>query len=122
MAVYQGTRTRNSALPMGTRSIRVRRSARIPARARRGLRSIGLALAAILITFVLSLVFLTQILQTAVTRHQIDNVLIDRTALEREQQSQLGAVAQAASEEVVINWGAMHGLERLGTKVRVPAR
>jgi hypothetical protein len=121
MAIYQGTRIRTSSLPMGAR-VAARRSARIPARAHRGLRSISLTLAAIVIAFLLSLVYLTQTLQTAVTRHQIDNLLAERTALQQEQQSQLGAVAQSASEEVVINWAAQHGLDRLGGKVRIPAR
>jgi hypothetical protein len=123
MAVYQGTRIRTSALPIGARPIAARRSTRIPARAQRGLRSIGIALAAILIAFVLSLVYLTQTLQAGVTRHQIDNVLIDRTALEQEQQSQLGAIAHGASEQLVTNRATADGLVRLGSnKVRVPAR
>jgi hypothetical protein len=122
MAIYQGTRNRTPALPMGVRRVAARRSARIPARAHRGIRSIGITLAAILIAFLLSLVYLTQTLQSAVTRHQIDTVLIDRTALEQEQQSQIGAVAQSDSEAVIIHWGDRQGLTRLGTKVRVPAR
>jgi hypothetical protein len=123
MAVYQGTRIRTSALPIGARPIAARRSTRSPARAHRGWRSIGLALAGILIAFVLSLVYLTQTLQSAVTRHQIDSVLSERTGLQEEQQSQLGAVSQAASEAVVGNWAQGHRLDRLGgDKVRIPAR
>jgi hypothetical protein len=123
MAVYQGTRIRTAGIPMGARPIAARRSRRIPARAHRGLRSIGLALAAILIVFVLSLVYLTQTLQSGVTRHQIDSVLIDRTGLQQELQSQLGVVAHGASEQVVTNWAGLNHLVRLGnTVVRVPAR
>lgn len=123
MAVYQGTRTRTSAIPMGARPISNRRSRRIPARAHRGLRSIGLALAAILIVFVLSLVYLTQTLQSGVTRHQIDSVLSERTGLQQEQQSQLGTVAHWASEQVVTSKARSNQLVRLGnTIVRVPAR
>jgi len=124
MAVYQGTRIRTSAIPIGARPVAARRSRRIPARAQRGLRSIGLALAGILIAFVLSLVYLTQTLQSGVTRHQIDNVLIDRTALEQELQSQLGTVAHWGSEQLVVSRasGPNH-LVRLGNIVlRVPAR
>ena len=105
MAVYQGTRTPAPALPMGVRRVAARRSARIPARAHRGLRSIGITLAMIIVAFLLGLVYLTQTLQSAVTRHEIDSVLIDRNALEQELQSQIGAVAQADSEEVIIHWG-----------------
>jgi hypothetical protein len=122
MAVYQGTRIRTSALPIGSRSVGARRSVRIPARAHRGLRSIGLALAAILIAFVLSLVYLTQTLQSGVTRQQIDNVLIDRTTLQQELQSQLGDVSQSASEQHVRAWAGGRGLGQLGNKVRVTAR
>jgi hypothetical protein len=123
MAVYQGTRIRTAGIPMGARPIAARRPRRIPARAQRGLRSIGVALAAILIVFVLSLVYLTQTLQSGVTRHQIDNVLLDRTALQQELQSQLGTVAHGASEQVVTTWAGLNRLVRLGnTVVRVPAR
>ncbi len=123
MAVYQGTRIRTSAIPMGARPVAARRSRRIPGRAQRGLRSYGIALATILVAFVLSLVYLTQTLESGVTRHQIDTVLIDRTALQQEQQSQLGTVAHGASEQVVTNWAGLNHLIRLGnTVVRVPAR
>ncbi len=123
MAVYQGTRIWTSAIPMGARPVAARRSRRFPAGARRSLRSIGLALAAILIAFVLSLVYLTQTLQSGVTRHQIDTLLIDRTALQQEQQSQLGTVAHGASEQVVTNWAGLNHLVRLGNAVvRIPAR
>jgi hypothetical protein len=122
MAVYQGARLHAVALPAGARPLAERRAARIPVRARRRLRPTALALAGVLVAFLLGLVSLTQTLQATATNYQIDSLLIDRQRLQQELQSQQGAIAQWGSEPQVVQWAQQEGLNRLGGKVHVPAR
>jgi ABC-type Fe3+ transport system permease subunit len=122
MAVYQGARIRALGLPSGARPVAARRSSRIPARARRRLRPVAFVFAGILVAFLLGLVYLTQTLQAGVTNYQIDSLLIERQRLQQELQSQKGSIAQWGSEPQVIQWAQQQGLNRLGGKIRVPAR
>jgi ABC-type Fe3+ transport system permease subunit len=122
MAVYQGARMRTVTIPAGARPVAARRAAHIPARARRRLRPVAFVLAGVLFAFLLGLVYLTQTLQAGVTNYQIDNLLNERQQLQRELQSQQGAVAQWGSEPQVVQWAQQQGLNRLGGQIRVPAR
>lgn len=122
MAVYQGARMRAVTIPAGARPVAARRAAHIPARARRRMRPVAFVLAGVLFAFLLGLVYLTQTLQAGVTNYQIDNLLNVRQQLQRELQSQQGAVAQWGSEPQVVQWAQQQGLNRLGGKIRVPAR
>ena len=122
MAVYQGARMRTVTIPAGARPVAARRASQIPARARRRLRPVAFVLAGVLVAFLLGLVYLTQTLQAGVTNYQIDNLLNERQQLQRELQSQQGAVAQWGSEPQVVQWAQQQGLNRLGGKIRVPAR
>jgi hypothetical protein len=122
MAVYQGARIRTVGIPAGARPVAARRVAHIPARARRRLRPVSFVFAGILIAFLLGLVYLTQTLQAGVTNYQIDSLLIERQRLQQEIQSQQGSVAQWGSEPQVVQWAQQQGLNRLGGKIRIPAR
>ena len=122
MAVYQGARIRASGLPAGARPVVARRHTRIPDRARRHVRPVTVVLAVILVGLLFGLIYLTQTLQAAVTSYQIDTLLNDRQSLQQELQSQQGAVAQSGSEPKITQWAQQQGLNRLGTKIRLPAR
>ena len=122
MAVYQGARIRTPPLPVGARPVAQRRVGADPGtRAARRVRPVAFVLAAILVAFLLGLVYLTQTLQAGVTNYQIDNLLIERQQLQQELQSEQGA-ARSGARAQVIQWAQQHGLTRLGGKIRVPAR
>lgn len=122
MAVYEGARTRGTALPAGARPVVQRRHARIPERARRRGRPVTVVLAVIVVLLFFGLLYLTQTLQAAVTSYQISNLLLDRQTLQQELQSQQGDVAQWGSEPQVLGWAGQEGLLRLGKPLRLPSR
>jgi hypothetical protein len=122
MAVYQGARYRTPPLPFGARPVSQRRAGPIPVRGRTHVRPVTMVLAAILVAFLLGLVYLTQTLQAGVANYQIDNLMIERRTLQQELQSELGEAAQWGSESQVVEWAQQHGLTRLGNRIRVPAQ
>jgi hypothetical protein len=122
MAVYQGARYRTPPLPFGARPVTQRRVARVPVRARTRVRPVTMVLAAILVAFLLGLVYLTQTLQAGVANYQIDNLMIERRTLQQELQSELGEAAQWGSESQAVDWAQQHGLTRLGNRISVPAQ
>jgi hypothetical protein len=131
MAVYGGTRpailvpdSRRAHAPAGRRAAAPadRRAIRRAARARRGVRPVGVALAIVVSIFLLGLVHLTYTLQAGAIRSDIDSLMAEGDRLRREIQSQEGTVARWGSEPQVMDWAQQHGLDRLGGTIRVPSR
>jgi hypothetical protein len=116
MAVYEGAR-RGPAPFVPARRQRVART-----RAHRGTSRLGLALAAILVVFLLALFYLTQTLGVATLNYDIDALLAERTAIEQQLQSVEGDIARWGAEPAVVKGAQRAGLDRLGDGVRVPAR
>lgn len=116
MAVYEGARRGAPpfALPRRERPVR--------ARAHRGSSRIGLALAAILVAFLLALFYLTQMLGVATLNYDIDALIAQRAAIEQQLRSVEGDIARWGAEPAVVKGAQQAGLDRLGDGVRIPAR
>jgi hypothetical protein len=116
MAVYQGARPMASALILPRRRQPVRR------RARRSTNRVGLALAAILIAFLLGLFYLTQTIGTATAGYDIDNLAAHGQLLQQQIQTLDGDLARWAAEPAIVSGAQQRGLGHLGEGLRVPAR
>lgn len=117
MSVYPGARraTRpHLLLP--------RRKAATRDRARRRTNHAGIALAAIIATFLLGLFYLTQTLGTAITRFDIDALGAERVDIEQRILSVEGDIARWGAEPAIVHGAQQVGFDRLGTSVRVPGR
>ncbi len=122
MAVYQGTR-QQVLLPGARRAVGPveRRPRRTTSRAQRRVRPVALILVGIVAAFLLGLVHLTQTLQAAAVRYEIDSLRAEQAQLHREIQTQLGTIARWGSEPQVLEWAQQNGLSRLGGKIHVPS-
>ena len=122
MAVFTGSRT---APPIylgarrGPAPVSRRRSSGT-VRARRQGSPVTLVLAGVLTFFLLGLIYMTQILQTAGLRTEGDALIRERQALERELQSLQGSIARWGAEPLVVERAGQLGLDRLGGRLRVP--
>jgi hypothetical protein len=116
MTAYQGAR--RAALPLPSR--RLRRAADVPAS--RGADRVVLALAAILLAFLLGLFYLTQTLRVATTDYEIDTLLSQRTDLGRQIRSAEGDIARWGAEPAVVAGAQAIGFDRLGNAGSLPAR
>ncbi len=118
MAVYEGTRYYPLARP-GAVSRR-RQAARV--RAGRRVSRVPLAMATILVSFLLGLFYLTQTVQTAATNYDIDALIAERTHLTQQLQSLQGDIAEQGSELSVTSRALGLGLSQLGAPAWIPAR
>lgn len=116
MAVYEGAR--RAAPPF----VLPRRQRTVRARARRGTSRIGLALAAILVGFLLALFYLIQTLGVATVNYDIDALIAQRSDMEQQLQSLEGDIARWGAEPAIVKGAQGAGLDRLGDGVRIPAR
>ncbi len=117
MAVADGTRyypMRAPALP------RRRQAARV--RAGRRANRVGLAMAAILVAFLLGLFYLTQTVSVAATNYDIDGLLAQRDHLTQQIQSLQGDIATLGAEISVTARAQDLGLSPLGAPLWVRGR
>jgi len=117
MAVYPGAR-RAARTPL----LLPRRKSSPRERARRRKNHAGIALAAILATFLLGLFYLTQTLGMAITRFDIDALAAQRVDIEQRIVSVEGDIARWGAEPAIVHGAQQAGLDRLGTSLRVPGR
>lgn len=122
MAVLQGARqpillpgARRASAPVE------RRPRRIHVRAQRRVRPVAVILTSIVAIFLIGLVHLTQTLQTAAVRYEIDSLRAEQSQLRREIQTQQGMVARWGSEPMIIEWAQQRGLGLLGGKTVIPS-
>jgi hypothetical protein len=118
MAVYEGTRyyplARPAALPRRRQAARVRAG-------RRGNR-VGIAMAAILVAFLLGLFYLTQTVRVAATNYDIDALVAQRDHMTQQIQSLQGDIAQQGAEISVTRRALDLGLSPLGAPLWVRGR
>jgi hypothetical protein len=114
MAVYEGARPQPLVLP--------RR--RQPARIRAGRRTspVALALAGVLVSFLLGLFYLTQTVHVAATNYDIDTLLADRDRMQQDLQSLQGDIARLGAQLAITKRAQETGLDQLGAPIRVKAR
>ncbi len=123
MAVYEGARPRPMALPH-RRPVAVVARRRQPVRVRAGLRTnpVALALAGVLVVFLLGLFYLTQTMRVAATNYDIDTLLSDRDHMSQELQSLQGDIARLGAEFAIAKLAQQQGLAQLGAPVWIRAR
>lgn len=123
MAVYVGARPRGVLLPQRRRARPASRR-RPSARARAGRRSspVALALAAIVVTFLLGLVYLSQTVHVAATHYDLDALAAEREQLRQELRRLETDIYRWGAEPSVLREAQELGLSGLGRPVRVPAR
>ncbi len=117
MAVAGGTRyypLRSPALP------RRRQAARI--RAGRRASRVGLAMTAILVSFLLGLFYLTQTVRVAATNYDIDGLIAQRDQMTQQIQSLQGDIATLGAEISVTRRAQQLGLNPLGAPLWVRGR
>jgi hypothetical protein len=118
MAVYEGTRyyplARPAALPRRRQAARVRAG-------RHGNR-VGLAMAGILVAFLLGLFYLTQTVRVAATNYDIDALVAQRDHMTQQIQSLQGDIAQQGAEISVTRRALDLGLSPLGAPLWVRGR
>lgn len=121
--VRGGSGTHPTTVSGGRRAARPveRRARRRTIRAQRRIRPVGLVMAAIVATFVLGLVQLTQTLQAAAMEHELIVLREERLQLERDIRTQAGTIMRWGSEPQVVDWAQQRGLDRLGGTLRIPA-
>ncbi len=118
MAVYEGTRYQPIVRPI---ALPRRRQA---ARVRAGRRSsrVGIALAGILVSFLLGLFYLTQTVRVAATTYDIDTLVEHRDQLTQQLLTMQGDIAGVGAEVSVTSQAQRYGLGQLGAPVWVRGR
>jgi cell division protein FtsI/penicillin-binding protein 2 len=114
MVVYEGARPQPFAL--------TRRRQPVPMRAGRRTSRVGLALAGILVAFLLGLFYLTQTVHVAATNYDIGALAEERDRMSQQLQSLQGDIALLGAELAVGRRAQELGLNPLGAAVWVPAR
>jgi hypothetical protein len=113
MAVYEGARPQPFALP--------RRRQPVPVRAGRRTSRVGLALAGILVAFLLGLFYLTQTVHVAATNYDIGALAEERDRISQQLQSLQGDIARLGAEYAIGKRAQELGLNQLGAAVWVAA-
>ena len=108
-------RPRSPCRPTGSRPA-------APSRAGRRTSRVGLALAGILVAFLLGLFYLTQTVHVAATNYDIGSLAEERDRMNQQLQSLQGDIALLGAELAVGRRAQELGLNPLGTAVWVPAR
>lgn len=80
----------------------------------------AMAMAGVVLFFVLGLLYLTQTLQAGAIEHELGLLSSERGQLIRDLRNQEGLLLRWGSEPFLLDWAQQHGLDQLGGKVRVP--
>ena len=99
-----------------------RRRVSRPDRAGRRSHPVGLLLAAILVIFLLGLIYLAQTVQLAATNYQIGRLITRRDDLHRQVQTVETSVLRFGTESMVIERAQQLGLDQLPTRNHLIAR
>lgn len=125
MAGYAGARPQPALLPRRRRAAPSKPLSRRrnPGRTRAGRRSspLSLSLGAIVISFLLGLVYLSQTLHVAATNYDIDSLSAERERLQQELRTLHGDIVRWGAEPAVLKGAQEMGLSGLGRPVRLPA-
>jgi len=93
-----------------------------PARAGRRVHPVGVLLAAILVCFLLGLIYLAQTIQLAATNYQIEQLIAQRDDLHRQLQTIETSVLSWGAEPTVLERAQRLGLDQLPSRTRLIAR
>ena len=99
-----------------------RRKISRPDRAGRRAHPAGVLLAAILVTFMLGLIFLAQTVQLAATNYNIEQLTQQRDDLHRQVQTVETSVLRWGTESTVLERAQQLGLDQLPTRTQLIAR
>lgn len=102
--------------------IAARRRVSRPARAGRRVHPVGVLLAAILVCFLLGLIYLAQTVQLAATSYQIEQLIADRDDLHRQVQTIETSVLRWGAESTVLERAQRLGLDQLPAGTHLIAR
>ena len=118
MAVFQGARLRSTALPAADAAPgRPRVAAPATVRATPRVRPMGVLMAAIVVTTMLGLVYLTQTLGSNATSSEIRELETDRAELIKDWNRHVITVADLIEGDVIIREARGLGLKKLGKPV-----
>jgi hypothetical protein len=117
MAVFQAARLRTTTLPAPARLVRRRSAATTAAQATPGVRPAGLLLAAILVSTMLGLAYLTQTLGSSATSSEIQGLVSSAKKLDTNLSVQSVQVAELTGADVVIASARKLGLRKLDERI-----
>jgi hypothetical protein len=121
MVAYAGARPQPALLPRRLRRAKAvpRRRPKVHARAHRRSSPVSLSLAAIVVSFLLGLVYLSQTLHVAATNYDIDALSAERERLEQELRIVQGEIARHGAEPAILKGAQGQGLSGLGRPLRL---
>jgi hypothetical protein len=123
MAVYAGARPRSALLPQRRRARSApRRKVASQVRAHRRSSPVTISLAAIVVCFLLGLVYLSQTVHVAATTYDLDALAAEREHLQQTLRRLETDIYRWGAEPAVLQQAQELGLSGLGRPVRVPAR
>lgn len=121
MVAYAGARPQPAMLPRRLRRAKAvpRRRPKVHARAHRRSSPVSLSLAAIVVSFLLGLVYLSQTLHVAATNYDIDALSAERERLEQELRIVQSEIARHGAEPAILKGAQGQGLSGLGRPLRL---
>jgi hypothetical protein len=122
MAVFQAARLRNAALPAPAYRTRRHSSAVISTHVTPGVRPAGLLMAAILVSTMLGLAYLTQTLGTSATGSAVQKLESTARGLDTKLSVQSAQVADLTEADVVIANARQQGLRKLDDEIKLVLR
>lgn len=93
-----------------------------PDRAGRRAHPVGILLAAILVTFLIGLIYLAQTVQLAATNYNVEQLTTQRDDLHRQVQTVETSVLRWGTESTVLERAQQLGLDQLPTRIHLIAR
>lgn len=93
-----------------------------PDRAGRRAHPVGILLAAILVTFLIGLIYLAQTVQLAATNYSVEQLITQRDDLHRQVQTVETSVLRWGTESTVLERAQQLGLDQLPTRIQLIAR
>jgi hypothetical protein len=107
---------------IGARPMSARRRLSRPDRAGRRAHPVGMLLAAVLVAFLLGLIYLAQTIHLAATNYRIDQLTAERDDLYRQVQTVETSVLRWGTEPTVLDRAQRLGLDPLPPGIRLIAR
>ncbi len=99
-----------------------RRKLSNPARAGRRAQPFGALIAVVLVALLVGLIYVAQTIQVAAANYEIDGLVAERDDLARQLQTLETSVLRWGTEATVLERAQRIGLDRLETRIRLPAR
>ena len=98
-----------------------RRRLPLPTRARRRGHPAGPLLAAVLLSFIVGLIYLGLTIHLAATEYRVEQLRLERDDLARQVQTLETTMLRWGAEPMVLERGQQAGLDPLGSRLRLPA-